>query len=146
VGWLSRQPAESWWSVPSALTAQVVHQVPIQCFLGYHLIDLMSGFRGPSNLALASMDWEGDLKYKAKLLNCLREPDIFNKTITEYTPRDSNITLNIWPDARNSDHTAVKFFNKFFRQNGKILETEVLYYNYDEGIYIKLVIQDYEMP
>jgi amidase len=30
VGWLSRQPAESWWSVPSALTAQVVHQPPIQ--------------------------------------------------------------------------------------------------------------------
>jgi hypothetical protein len=27
VGWLSRQPAESWWSVPSALTAQVVHQI-----------------------------------------------------------------------------------------------------------------------
>jgi hypothetical protein len=27
VGWLSRQPAESWWSVPSALTAQVVHQM-----------------------------------------------------------------------------------------------------------------------
>ncbi|KAK8013743.1 hypothetical protein PG991_009336 [Apiospora marii] len=109
-------------------------------FLGFGLTDRLNGVHGPNELALVSMECTGDL-VSEELIKSLR-PGL---TRSSYSPKESNITLNIWESFKRDDATMVTSLDKLFRHEANTLKTAVLYYNQGKGHYEELEVE-HELP
>ncbi|KAK6858697.1 hypothetical protein PG995_005261 [Apiospora arundinis] len=113
-------------------------------FLGFGLTDRLNGVHGPNELALVSMEFTGDL-VSEELIKSLRPAERFDQKLGLYSPKESNITLNIWESFKRDDATMVTSLDKLFRHEENTLKTAVLYYNQGKGHYEELEVE-HELP
>ncbi|KAK7937514.1 uncharacterized protein PG986_014382 [Apiospora aurea] len=113
-------------------------------FLGFGLTDRLNGVHGPNELALVSMECTGDL-VSEELIKSLRPAERFDEKLGLYSPKESNITLNIWESFKRDDATMVTSLDKLFRYEANALKTAVLYYNQGKGHYKELEVE-HELP
>jgi len=115
-------------------------------FLGHGLIKFFNGDDSPIYLAVMSMDMSGDLERISPLLESLRspEPESYKKDVAEYSPKGSNITLNIWESLKKDELTRVTDFKKLFNEDSDTLRTAVLYYNGGKGKVSRFVFKNHK--
>ena len=114
-------------------------------FVGIDLVRYFKGDDFPMNLALVSMEYSGDLR-TIDLLQSLKQAEHFDKRLAEYTPKNSNVTLNIWESFKREDHTKTCDLKKLFTQDINNLRTAVLYYNGGKGELQRVRIKNHPLP